>query len=245
MNRTYELCHDWYESVFDMAKEAGAIMGIDIGDIQFSSFWSQGDGASFTGSYAYAKGSAAAIRKEFPTATDLHDIADTLAKLQRPFLYGLTADIQTRGRYGRGEHSGCVNADVELTGDPYGNRDISEAGSDLQQCMREFADWIYDRLESEYEYQEAWQRAAAWQDLAETAAHERAAARQLIGELRAAMKAGITASPLICTTLRAAVRRRLEAMAEVWNERETLESDFWYRADGKQYSVTEFAAEYC
>lgn len=42
--------HDWYESVYDLAKEDGAKRGFEIEDIRFSGFWSQGDGASWTGS---------------------------------------------------------------------------------------------------------------------------------------------------------------------------------------------------
>ena len=41
--------HDWYESVYDLAKEDGAKRGFEIEDIRFSGFWSQGDGASWTG----------------------------------------------------------------------------------------------------------------------------------------------------------------------------------------------------
>lgn len=42
--------HDWYEGVYDWAKEDGAKRGFEIEDIRFSGFWSQGDGASWTGS---------------------------------------------------------------------------------------------------------------------------------------------------------------------------------------------------
>lgn len=42
--------HDWYESVYNLAKEDGAKRGFEIEDIRFSGFWSQGDGASWTGS---------------------------------------------------------------------------------------------------------------------------------------------------------------------------------------------------
>ena len=47
--------HDWYESVYDLAKEDGAKRGFEIEDIRFSGFWSQGDGASWTGSVNVAR----------------------------------------------------------------------------------------------------------------------------------------------------------------------------------------------
>lgn len=42
--------HDWWEGVYEWAKEDGAKRGFEIEDIRFSGFWSQGDGASWTGS---------------------------------------------------------------------------------------------------------------------------------------------------------------------------------------------------
>jgi hypothetical protein len=44
------LDHDWWEATYDSAKEDAKAKGFDIEDIRFSGFWSQGDGASWTGS---------------------------------------------------------------------------------------------------------------------------------------------------------------------------------------------------
>jgi hypothetical protein len=41
---------DWYDSVYEGAKMDGEERGFAIEDIRFSGFWSQGDGASWTGS---------------------------------------------------------------------------------------------------------------------------------------------------------------------------------------------------
>lgn len=41
--------HEWWEDVYANAKEEGKEKGFDIEDIRFSGFWSQGDGASWTG----------------------------------------------------------------------------------------------------------------------------------------------------------------------------------------------------
>lgn len=48
--RDWATDHDWYENVYECAKEDGAKRGFEIEDIRFSGFWSQGDGASWTGS---------------------------------------------------------------------------------------------------------------------------------------------------------------------------------------------------
>lgn len=41
--------YDWWDSVYEMAKEDGLEKGFRIDDIYFSGFWSQGDGASWIG----------------------------------------------------------------------------------------------------------------------------------------------------------------------------------------------------
>lgn len=49
------LDYEWWDGVYDMAKEDGKELGFDIEDIRFSGFWSQGDGASWTGAVEVKK----------------------------------------------------------------------------------------------------------------------------------------------------------------------------------------------
>jgi hypothetical protein len=44
------LDYEWWDGVYENAKAGGPERGFDIDDIRFSGFWSQGDGASWTGS---------------------------------------------------------------------------------------------------------------------------------------------------------------------------------------------------
>lgn len=151
---------DGADCVYEDAANIGDILGIDLrtrkvtwGDgsihwancIYYSGFSSQGDGACFEGSYQYAKGSRAAIRAYAPSDTELHRIADDLYNLQRRFFYGLIAITRHRGHY---YHSGCMIVDV--THDRDDSRALPE--DELTQLLRDFADWIYRRLEAEYDY---------------------------------------------------------------------------------------------
>jgi len=44
------VCHDdWYDNVYEHFKEMMSVIGIQVIRIQFSGFWSQGDGACFDG----------------------------------------------------------------------------------------------------------------------------------------------------------------------------------------------------
>lgn len=155
---------DWNDSecVIEDAERVATILGIEFSTssvklmgggsrqtpcVYWSGFWSQGDGACFEGSYSYAKGSCKAIREYAPKDTELHAIADSLAEVQKRNFYQFSASMTHRGRY---YHSGSMSVDVEDSRDSY--RDIGDAEETVTQAMRDFADWIYDQLESAWEW---------------------------------------------------------------------------------------------
>ena len=140
------------ECVIDDAVECASILGIEIDGppnkprVYWSGFCSQGDGACFEGTYSYVKGASKAIREHAPQDTELHRIADALQAAQRRNFYGLEASTTHTGRY---QHSGSMRVDVN--GRDY--RDVTEDDEDtLRQALRDFADWLYGRLEDAYEY---------------------------------------------------------------------------------------------
>lgn len=147
--------NDW-EHVYSDAAAIAELMGIDIATrgkhnepiIYFSGFSSQGDGACFEGSYRYKKGSVKAVKDYAPQDTELHRIVKTLADIQRKNFYRLYATMSHRGPY---YHSGCMSVNVEDSENQY--RDIGDAENEITQLMRDFADWIYDQLEKENDYQ--------------------------------------------------------------------------------------------
>ena len=153
---------DW-EFVYEDAVRVAEILGIEIEpqyvplmngksrktpSIFFSGFSSQGDGACFEGTYRYAKGATKTIREYAPQDKELHRIADELQAVQRKHFYHLIASMNHTGHYC---HSGCMSVEVEHNEDRY--RDIGDAEEEITQLMRDFADWIYERLSDEYDYQ--------------------------------------------------------------------------------------------
>ena len=138
--------YPWWEFVYESAKDAAKLMGIDIEDIFFSGFWSQGDGACFVGSYQYRKGAAADIRKEFPTDTGLQRIAEDLQDAQRRAFYSLEASIRHRGRH---SHAYSMAIEVQRADDKEMSDDLEDA---IASALRDFADWIYQRLEEEFDW---------------------------------------------------------------------------------------------
>ena len=158
----------WYESVYEDAERMAKILGIEFDTkpvplmgggtrhkpvIYFSGFWSQGDGACFEGSYAYAKNSAKAIRKEAPAGDDpkslnprLHNIADSLAAVQKKNNYKLEARVKHSGHY---YHEHCTRIEVFRSDE----KDVSSEDEEtVADALREFMRWIYRSLEAECEY---------------------------------------------------------------------------------------------
>jgi len=148
--RNGALDYEWWDSVYEDAITCAALLGIEIDKIYFSGFSSQGDGACFEGSYAYAKGSAKAIREHAPQDIDLHSIADRLQDLQRGWFYGLSASVKQSGHY---MHEMCTAINVyderENSSD---SRSIVDAEEDLIGLLREYMQWIYSNLMKEYDW---------------------------------------------------------------------------------------------
>jgi hypothetical protein len=139
--RDVNVNHDWWDFIYEDAKTIGRLMGIEIENIYFSGFSSQGDGACFEGRYDYAKGSLKAVKENAPKDAELHRIALELYKFQRKSFYKAAARVKHRGHY---NHSKCT--DIEVWEEMQGTAD------DCVQLLRDFMDWIYDRLYEEYFY---------------------------------------------------------------------------------------------
>lgn len=157
---------DWHDFTLEDAARMGELLGITFKPekvplygggtrydpaIHYSGFCSQGDGASFEGSYAYPKDAPLAVETEAPEDTKLHQIARGLAEVQQAHGYGLTASIARDG-YQRYSHEYTMQITVydaednELDADSPATKGITEA-------MQSFARWIYRQLETEWEYQ--------------------------------------------------------------------------------------------
>jgi len=163
-----ETARAWYredlpyynEFLLDDVADVADIMGLDIRltrralmggghrydpSIYYSGFYSQGDGACFDGSYKYKPGALKSI-KAYTNDIEILRICKALQDVQSKHFYRLTANCKHSGHY---MHSGCMRVEVE---DDYS--EVNDYDDDtVTQCMRDFANWIYKRLETECEYQ--------------------------------------------------------------------------------------------
>jgi hypothetical protein len=160
----------FYEHVIADAKEQGRERGFSIEDIQWSGFWSQGDGASWTGSVHLGAFIDKYIKPDDPEITKY----TILQELVRDEWVDEWVDINRRSFHY--VHSGTMEASGP---DSYGERDESVirrgilAGASVRQlyesiggfdfiyytavpaaleAAKDYADEIYKRLEKEYEW---------------------------------------------------------------------------------------------
>lgn len=158
-------CDDsfWSECQIEDAKEIGAWMGIDIDNIYFSGFWSQGDGACFEGTWRASDVKADKLKEYAPQDKELHRIIDGLAELAKEYPDGYFS-VKHRGHY---SHSGCTSFDVELPCEreeelEYDSPEykalqvkLGEDEDTLIELARDYMNWIYKTLEKEWDYQNA------------------------------------------------------------------------------------------
>lgn len=157
------LNYDWYDFVFEDFETICRILGVTLrtsplklmggktreeARIFFSGFCSQGDGASFEGSFRHARGAARAIRAHAPKDAALHEIADTLQAVQRRNFYQLHATIRSRGREC---HEYAMAIEVERVS-PTWQPMTDDAEDTVIEALRDLARWLYRQLEREYEY---------------------------------------------------------------------------------------------
>lgn len=165
----YEPDYEWWDYVYDNAKEDAHQYGFRIDDISFSGFYSQGDGASWTGSVDLITW----LEKHRPDCAKATIMAELIAegwvdsktnviRLNSLHVHSWTMQLDGATSYwcldskedrpvgGNGilARAGIValvdNADLETY--------FEEMLSDVLVSVRDYADEIYKRLRDEYEH---------------------------------------------------------------------------------------------
>lgn len=157
--RDINVDHEWWDDVYESFKADMADVGIKVVDMAFSGFWSQGDGAQFTGLISnHARYFEAHPLTAHPALNLLVALGGTI-----------DADVQSSGRYPH-EYSTVFSIDAEsfrylhLANDP----DLQEAleemwdakvdaefsgfEDDLTSTWRGYMRDLYRRLGEEYDY---------------------------------------------------------------------------------------------
>lgn len=145
---------NFLQEVIDLDCETGEfkrlleMYGFSDVKVYYSGFWSQGDGASFTGRYRYKAGGLKAVKAEF-TGTwfkDVIEYLDLLDGINKKCFYSLLYRIDSNSRYC---HSNTMQVNsLEDYRDGY--RDLSKYEDDITEYVRGIADEFYYLLEKSY-----------------------------------------------------------------------------------------------
>lgn len=158
---------DWWDAVYDDAQTIAGMLGFGDIDIAFSGFWSQGDGASFTGEWSPRPYDLDAVKEYAPNDTELHEIAALFVTLstshKRYNRYNIDAKVERICSHY--SHENTVRASMDFrfpdefddwnefqqmvftAANPEPGQDYED---DLTDAVRRFCRWIYRQLEAEY-----------------------------------------------------------------------------------------------
>lgn len=147
---------EWYESTKEGFHKALELIGFYDVQSYFTGFSSQGDGARFTGRYSYERGGLKALKSEFPTWKEMHELAKELQDLQSIYFYKIEAKINHKGRYC---HSNTMGIEMELN---VSDGIYMEVEDQLLKLFRKMADLYYTNLESWFDHLTSDSEVQAW-----------------------------------------------------------------------------------
>lgn len=158
----------WYEDIIvDFCENILPSFGLSVSykDVEFSGFWSQGDGASFTGNFFLADVCLTDLEASVPTEVALHKLAAELQVLAEahPTIEGKV--IRLSSHY---SHSHTMSIGVYNTPDgDYCNEEteaFEKSEDSLLSIFRQLADWLYSRLNDSYDFYLADATASQWSE---------------------------------------------------------------------------------
>ncbi len=172
--------YDWWDSTYEDVVTIAALFGLTIStrvqkyhvmgrdgkpgrdgqttetNIMFSGFWSQGDGACFEGSYEYKADAIDAVKEYAPRDTTLLSIVSDLQAEQLALGNRVAFNITHTGHYchERSMTMELVEEYYDAEGEALPDDKVIswQQAKPVEECLIRFANWIYRRLEEEYEY---------------------------------------------------------------------------------------------
>ena len=143
-HREINVDYDWYDHTISDFKEVLEILGFKKVDISFSGFWSQGDGASFTG--------------EFLIPSDDDTLEMRVKKLESEYTWHYEGNEKLFKRYSEmsfkdDESLYLETYEVYRISHHYCHSNTITCDHDeLKEFVRSFSDFIYKTLEKEYDH---------------------------------------------------------------------------------------------
>jgi len=134
---------------------------VDVYDICWSGFWSQGDGASIEGEWNLedVKDVVECVKSNFPQDEELNKMAENFAET----IDGLTVEFVSIKRmyFTRYCHENTLGVENYQLKDEYDEEyeayeeDAKRDAEYILDIMKELSGWLYARLEKSYDYQDS------------------------------------------------------------------------------------------
>lgn len=140
--------YEWWKYLYEEFKALAEDLGIEIKDIFFRLAYTQGDGASFTGSFDLAKVDMnEAMKHQFCDET-LERLIIDFDHLSRISGQSCSGNIHSYGRDSH-EYSNIINVEFSLDLD---EGQVFIITRDVTKTLRSLMKWMYSKLQAEYEY---------------------------------------------------------------------------------------------
>lgn len=141
---------NWYSCTKEDFHKILELIGFSNIDSYFTGFWSQGDGASFTGYYNYQKGMLKTVKQHAPMDKELHEIVRAIQDFMKRYGYKISCNIGLSG--GLYFHSNTMSFIWEKGNSWDFDFKDNEDEKIIEQLFRDLADWYYNQLEKEYDF---------------------------------------------------------------------------------------------
>jgi len=151
--------HDWWDCLYEDFKTDMLEKGVTVDDICFSGFWSQGDGASFTGVVAcndMAKFmDAHDLSSRYPAAYYFCQFDELWLNLYRNsshYSHENTVNVSMHDTTGNPYDEGSARWDIYDTMQTLFETEYAQLELDCEEILRGHMQNLYCRLSREYEY---------------------------------------------------------------------------------------------
>lgn len=232
--------HDgWYDSTIeDFCDNILPHFGIDVSykDVAFSGFWSQGDGASFTGLFYLSDVNPTDLIVSAPSEVELHQLVEELAELaeSHPDIQGKVTRMSSIY-----SHSNTMIIGDYSSDEGYYNKEteaFAAAEDNLLSIFRQLADWLYSRLNSEYDYYLADATASQWSEAIE----ERKALQVDLDQLQADVAANPPQSKIQFDALLTAIAALVVEIDSLTATIDQLSDQFHYWPKDGPFTIEQF-----
>lgn len=236
----------WYEHpIEDFCDNVLPHFGLDVNykDVEFSGFWSQGDGASFTGIFYLSDVNPEGLKQSLPAAVELHQLVDELAELAEayPNIQGKVTRLSSRYSHSNtmiiGEYSSCNSYCDEET-EAF---TAVDAETTLLNIFRQLADWLYKSLNSECDFQLADATARQWAEAIE----ERTAAQADLTQLQVDIALNPPQSKIQTAALTSAIAALEVEIESLTSKIDQLSDQFHYWPKDGPFTIEQFYENYC